>query len=275
MPELPEVETIVRDLRPGLTGRTILDASLRFDDLLRGTTRAALLRGLRGQTIHRVFRRAKHAVLDLAKRRLVIQPGMTGVLLLHPDSSATPDKSEVLRARLDDGSILVYRDIRRLGTLLLLDDAGWERYDSAIGPEPLDSTFTPGILGEALARTRQPIKKALMDQRGVAGVGNIYANEALFCAGIDPSRPALSLTRAEVSRVHRETVRILLQAIAAHGTTLRDYRRGTGETGDFQLELQAYGREGEPCRRCWTLLAGTHAIDARITVFCWRCQGRE
>ncbi len=273
MPELPEVETIVRDLGPGLTGRTIRSASLRFDDLLRGITRPALLRGLRGQTIHRVFRRAKHAVLDLGTRRLVIQPGMTGVLLHHPAPPTTPDRYEVLRATLDDDSTFVYRDVRRLGTLLLLDDAGWERYDSALGPEPLDPAFTPEVLGRALARTRQAIKKALMDQRVVVGVGNIYANEALFFAGIDPSRPALSLTGAEVSRVHRETVRVLLQAIAANGTTLRDYRRGTGETGDFQLELQVYGREGEPCRRCGTLLAGTHTIDARITVFCWRCQG--
>lgn len=273
MPELPEVETIVRDLGPGLTGRTIRSASLRFDDLLRGITRPALLRGLRNQTIHRVFRRAKHAVLDLGTRRLVIQPGMTGVLLHHPAGLATPDRYEVLRAALDDDSTFVYRDIRRLGTLLLLDHAGWERYDSALGPEPLDPAFTPEVLGRALARTRQAIKKALMDQRVVVGVGNIYANEALFFAGIDPSRPALSLTGAEVHRVHHETVSILRQAITSHGTTLRDYRRGTGETGDFQLELQVYGREGEPCRRCGTLLAGTHTIDARITVFCWRCQG--
>lgn len=275
MPELPEVETIVRDLRPGLVGRTIRSASLRFDDVLRGITRPALLRGLRNQTIQRVDRRAKHAVLHLGPRRLVIQPGMTGVLLRHPTSPATPDKYEVLRATLDDGSVLVYRDVRRLGTLLLLDDTEWERYDSAIGPEPLDPAFTSDVLRQALARTRQAIKKALMDQRVVAGVGNIYANEALFRAGVDPSRPASSLTGEEVFRVHQETVRILHQAIAAHGTTLRDYRRGTGDTGDFQLELQAYGREGEPCRRCGTSLVGTHAIDARITVFCWRCQGRE
>ncbi len=272
MPELPEVETIVRDLRPGLMGRTIRSVSLRFDDLLRGITRPALLRKLRNQAIHRVDRRAKHAVLLLDRHRLVIQPGMTGVLLRHPTASTTPDKYEVLRATLDDGSVLVYRDIRRLGTLLLLDDAEWDRYDAAIGPEPLDPAFTSEVLGRALARTRQAIKKALMDQRLVAGVGNIYANEALFLAGIDPSRPASSLTSGEVFRVHQETVRILHQAITAHGTTLRDYRRGTGETGDFQLELQAYGREGEPCRRCGTTLAGTHAIDARITVFCWRCQ---
>lgn len=273
MPELPEVETIVRDLRPGLTGRTIRSAALRFDDLLRGITRPALLRGLRRQTIHQVFRRAKHAVLDLGTRRLVIQPGMTGVLLHHPAAPTTPDRYEVLRATLDDGSTLVYRDIRRLGTLLFLDDAEWDRYDAALGPEPLDPAFTPKVLGQALARTRQAIKRALMDQRLLAGVGNIYANEALFLAGIDPSRPASSLTPAEVVRVHQETVRILHLAVAPHGTTLRDYRRGTGDTGDFQMELQAYGREGEPCFRCGTTLAGTHAIDARITVFCWRCQG--
>jgi formamidopyrimidine-DNA glycosylase len=273
MPELPEVETIVRDIRPALLGRRIDRATLSHDDVLRGVTRRRLVRGLNGSTVRDVFRRAKHAVLDLGERRLVVQPGMTGSLMVH-DRPLTGDERRyaVLRATLDDGRELVYRDVRRLGTLLLLDIRGWNAYTAAIGPEPLEAAFTPVRLGEALGRSRQAVKKVIMDQKHLAGVGNIYANEALFAAGIDPSKPAVKLTPDHHRRLHAEIRRILRAAIDSDGTTVRDYRTGTGEEGSFQLELLVYGREGEPCRRCGTRLAGTHAIDARITVFCHRCQ---
>jgi formamidopyrimidine-DNA glycosylase len=273
MPELPEVETIVRDLRPRLVGRTFGAVSLTHDDVLRGTTRRRLLGGLRGATVRDLTRRAKHAIFDLGARRLVVQPGMTGSLLVH-DRPLAPDERRyaVLTAELDDGRRLVYRDVRRLGTLLFLDAAAWRAYDEAIGPEPLDPSFTADALRHIFARSRQAVKKVLMDQRHLAGVGNIYANEALFAAGVDPSRAAASLTATETARVHTEVRRILAAAIASQGTTFRDYRTGTGEPGNFQLELLVYGREGERCRRCGTRLAGTHAIDARITVFCHRCQ---
>jgi formamidopyrimidine-DNA glycosylase len=166
----------------------------------------------------------------------------------------------------------VYSDVGRLGTLLLLDPKGWERYSKAIGPEPLDEDFSAERLGSALQRSRQAIKKVIMDQRRLAGVGNIYANEALFAAGIDPSKPANRLGPNDHRRLHAEIRRILAAAIKSNGTTFRDYRTGTGEEGSFQLELLVYGREGEPCRRCGTRLTGTHAIDARVSVFCHRCQ---
>ena len=273
MPELPEVETIVRDIRPALVGRRIGRVSLSHDDILRGVSRRRLVRQLGGATVESVFRRAKHAVLVMGERRLVVQPGMTGSLRVH-DRPLTDDEARyaVLRAPLDDGRELVYRDVRRIGKLLLLDETGWRRYTGAIGPEPLDPDFTPERLGETLARSRQAIKKVLMDQRHLAGVGNIYANEALFAAGIDPSKPARRLTPDDHRRLHRELRRILEAAIESNGTTFRDYRTGTGESGAFQLELLVYGRQGEPCRRCGTRLAGTHAIDGRITVFCHRCQ---
>jgi len=273
MPELPEVETIVRDIRPALVGRRIGRVALSHDDILRGVTRRRLLRGLRGATVQSVFRRAKHAVLDLGARRLVVQPGMTGSLVVH-DRPLTPDEARyaVLRAELDDGRELVYRDVRRIGKLLLLDMAGWDRYTEAIGPEPLAPDFTPDRLGTSLGRSRQAVKKVIMDQRHLAGVGNIYANEALFAAGIDPSKPARRLTPDDHRRLHAEIQRILEAAIASNGSTVRDYRTGTGEPGNFQLELLVYGREGEPCRRCGTRLTGTHLIDARISVFCHRCQ---
>jgi formamidopyrimidine-DNA glycosylase len=273
MPELPEVETIVRDIRPSLLGRRFGQVSLSHDDVLRGVTRRRLVRHLRGAQVHDVFRRAKHAVLDLGAHRLIVQPGMTGSLVVH-DRPLTRDESHyaVLRAPLDDGRELVYDDVRRLGTLLLLDRSGWAEYTSAIGPEPLDPAFSAADLGSALTRSRQVIKKVIMDQRYLAGVGNIYANEALFAAGIDPSKRADRLTPADHVRLHAEIRRILTAAIASSGSTVRDYRTGTGQSGSFQFELLVYGREGEPCRRCGTRLAGTHEIDGRITVFCHRCQ---
>ncbi len=290
MPELPEVETIVRDLRPHLVGRTIEGAKLSHEDVLRGVTKRKLLGALKGARIVGMTRRAKHAVIELdpATRlpahpptrqpahpptRLVIQPGMTGSLIIH-DEPLTPNEAKyaVLRATLDDGRELVYRDVRRLGTILLLDDDAWAKYDAALGPEPLDPALTPARFAAIMASSKQAVKKVLMDQKKVVGVGNIYANEALFAAGIDPSKPASLLTPHQGTLLLAHTRRILEAAIASQGTTFRDYRTGTGERGNFQLELFVYGREGEPCRVCGTRLAHTHEIDARITVFCHRCQ---
>lgn len=273
MPELPEVETIVRDLRPLLTGRTIRRASLSHDDILRGVSRRSLLARLRGADISDVTRRAKHAVLATSAGRLVIQPGMTGSLIVHRRPlTADEVKYAVLRACLDDETELVYRDVRRLGTILLLNERQWRDYDGALGPEPLDPNFGAGDFAARLGRSRQAIKKVLMDQRYVVGVGNIYANEALFAAGLDPSRPANAITANEYARLHTEVRRILTAAIKSKGTTFRDYRTGTGTRGAFQFSLHVYGREGERCTTCGTRLTGTHLIDGRATVFCHRCQ---
>jgi formamidopyrimidine-DNA glycosylase len=273
MPELPEVETIVRDIRPSLIGRRIGRVTLSHDDVLRGVTRRRLVRRLKGATIEGVSRRAKHAVLELDNGRLIIQPGMTGSLMVYRKALKPREAAyAVLRAELDGGRELVYRDVRRLGTLLLLNEKEWARYTAAIGPEPLDDDFSVQRFAATLRGSRQAIKKVIMDQRHLAGVGNIYANEALFAAGIDPSKPARLLTPDDQRRLHGEIRRILTAAIVSNGTTVRDYRTGTGEEGNFQLELLVYGREGEPCQVCGTRLTGTHAIDARITVFCHRCQ---
>ena len=273
MPELPEVETIVRDIRPSLLGRRIGRVTLSHDDVLRGVTRRRLVRRLKGATIEGVSRRAKHAVLELDNGRLIIQPGMTGSLMVYRKALKPSEAAyAVLRAELDGGRELVYRDVRRLGTLLLLNEKEWARYTAAIGPEPLDEDFSVQRFAATLRGSRQAIKKVIMDQRHLAGVGNIYANEALFAAGIDPSKPARLLTPDDQRRLHGEIRRILKAAIVSNGTTVRDYRTGTGEEGNFQLELLVYGREGEACQVCGTRLTGTHAIDARITVFCHRCQ---
>ncbi|HEY4319877.1 MAG TPA: bifunctional DNA-formamidopyrimidine glycosylase/DNA-(apurinic or apyrimidinic site) lyase [Gemmatimonadales bacterium] len=273
MPELPEVETIVGGLAPVLVGRTIMSATLSHDNLLDGVSKATLLRGLRGRTIAAVTRRAKHALIHTDTKILAVQPGMTGALIRYTRALTTDEsRYAVLQCLLDDDSMLIYRDVRRIGTLRWLLPAAWDEYSSRLGPEPLDPLFTAELFASRLGTSKAAIKKVLMDQRFVVGVGNIYANEALFAAGIDPSRPAQSVPHPRMLQLHDEVRRILLAAINSEGTTLRDYVTGTGTPGNFKLELQVYGREGGACRVCGTTLAVTHEIDARSTVFCWRCQ---
>ena len=274
MPELPEVETIVRDLAPRLEGRTLRAPRLFKSDVLRRVSRRRLLETIRRNRIEEVSRRAKHVVfLFKSGHRMVIQPRMTGSLLVY-DRRLTAEERRyvVLQAGLAGGGTFAYRDVRRLGTVWLLDDAAWRSYTARIGPEPLAADFDAAAFGARLGGTRQAIKKVLMDQRRLAGVGNIYANEALFRAGVDPSRPAHRLDPAAVRRLHHEVRAVLSEAIAAQGTTFRDYRTGTGERGGYQFALHVYGRGGEPCHRCGTILQTTHTIDGRATTFCWRCQ---
>lgn len=273
MPELPEVETLVRQLRPRLAGRTMVSATLSHDNLLDGVSKRVLLRDLPGRRVEAVDRRAKHALIRTDTRLLDIQPGMTGSLQVHDTPLRGADaKYAVLTCRLDDGGLLVYHDVRRIGTIRWLDARGWARYEARLGPEPLDPALTAAAFAQRLGASRAAIKKVLMDQKFVVGVGNIYANEALFRSRIDPSRAARKVPPERLHELWHEVRLVLAAAIEAEGTTFRDYRTGTGEPGNFQLELQVYGREGEPCRQCGTTLSGTHSIDARITVFCHRCQ---
>jgi formamidopyrimidine-DNA glycosylase len=198
---------------------------------------------------------------------------MTGSLVVH-ERGLRDDEARyaVLTCALDDRRLFVYRDVRRLGTVWLLDDRGWAAYDARLGPEPLDGAFTAVAFAARLRGTRAAIKKAIMDQRRLVGVGNIYANEALFDARIDPSRSAARLSAEELRRLHGAIQDVLRRAIAASGTTVRDYRTGTGQAGSFQFELKVYDRAGEPCVRCGRRLATTHAIDGRQTTFCYSCQ---
>ncbi|HYK81795.1 MAG TPA: bifunctional DNA-formamidopyrimidine glycosylase/DNA-(apurinic or apyrimidinic site) lyase [Gemmatimonadales bacterium] len=274
MPELPEVETIVRELAPRLEGHRIVRARLAKTDVLRRVSKPRLLRTLAGNTFEEVSRRAKHAVLRLASgHRLVVQPRMTGSLLVY-SRPLTPAERRytVLTCTLEDGTLFLYRDVRRLGNVWLLDDKGWTAYTGRIGPEPLEETFTPFVFAQRLQGTRAAIKKAIMDQRRVAGVGNIYANEALFQAGIDPSKPTSKLSLDEFARLHAAVTDVLARAVQSAGTTVRDYRTGTGAAGRFQFELKVYGRGGEPCATCGKKLVTTHVIDLRATTFCPQCQ---
>ena len=274
MPELPEVETMVRGIAPGLEGYQIARVQLRKTDVLRQVTKARLIRTLEGKTIEQVTRRAKHAVFRLSSGdRMIIQPRMTGSFLIH-DKPLTRDQTKyaVLICTLNDGRRFVYRDVRRLGTIWLVDEEGWIAYAGRIGPEPLEDTFTPFVFADRLRGTRTAVKKAIMDQRRLAGVGNIYANEALFDARLDPSKPTNQLSLEEFARLHAAIVDVLQRALASSGTTLRDYRTGRGERGRFQFELRVYGRGGEKCMQCGKRLVETHEIDLRTTTFCRKCQ---
>jgi len=274
VPELPEVETIVREIAPLLEGSRIARAELRKTDVLREVTRPRLIKALQGATIEQVYRRAKHIVFRLSSgHRMIIQPRMTGsVIVYERELTRAERKYAVLICTLSDQRKFVYRDVRRLGTIWLVDEEGWTAYTGRIGPEPLEETFTPSVFADRLRGTRTAVKKAIMDQRRLAGVGNIYANEALFDARINPSKSTRKLSVAEFGRLHAAIVDVLQRALRASGTTLRDYRTGKGEEGRFQFELRVYGRSGEKCVQCGKKLVETHEIDKRTTTFCRHCQ---
>jgi formamidopyrimidine-DNA glycosylase len=274
VPELPETETIARDLDRAIAGTRITDVRVTRRDVLREVDPRQLRRRVVGRIIDRAWRRAKLIVLDLSSGdRVVVQPRFTGALLIDDGALAENERRySTVEFVLENDRSLHYRDIRRLGTVSVMDSQRFASYSGALGDEPLDSGFTVERLTAILRASRQAVKRVLMDQRRLVGVGNIYANEVLWRAGIDPSRPAATLSPAEVARVHAELREVLTNAVAARGTSFRDYRDASGERGTFANQLQAYGREGEQCQRCGRPLVATHAIDGRSTVFCWQCQ---
>jgi formamidopyrimidine-DNA glycosylase len=274
VPELPEVETIARDLERRVTGSRIESVEVSKRDVLRVTGSRALANRTTGATITRCWRRAKLVVLDLSTRdRLVVSLRFTGALLVDDGTLSDEDRRySTVRWRLKDGRTLHYREVRRLGTVSLMTPRQFERYVANLGVEPLEPGFTPQHLFTLLRASRQAVKKRIMDQRAVVGIGNIYANEALWHAGVDPSRAARSLALPESDRLHTAIVDVLRSALESRGTSFRDYRDSSGERGGFVTRLAAYGREGLPCLRCGRKLVGTHAIDGRATVLCVRCQ---
>ena len=274
MPELPEVETVARDLQRRIAGTRIESVEVSKADVLRVAGARALARRTTGATITRSWRRAKLVILDLSTDdRLVVSLRFTGALLVDDGTLSDEDRRySTVRWRLSDGRTLHYREVRRLGTVSLMNPRQFERYVSTLGVEPLEPAFTPDHLFTLLRASRQAVKKRIMDQRAVVGIGNIYANEALWRAGIDPSRAARAVSRAESDAMHGAIIDVLRSALDARGTSFRDYRDSSGEPGGFVDRLAVYGREGEPCRKCGRRLVGTHAIDGRSTVLCVRCQ---
>jgi len=272
MPELPEAETIARSLSSILPGKKILRVEILKPDVIDGLP-SDFERALTGLSFAGTGRRGKNVVLGLEKdHRLVVNLGMTGRLLPSEHDPPSPHGNHpAVQFWFNGGGGLTYDDTRRFGRLSFRDHAAWKRWSATLGPEPLSASFTARRLAEALAQSRVPIRSWLLDQRRIAGVGNIYAVEALWVAEIHPARPANSLGGVDASKLHRALRRILRNAIQARGTTLRDYRTPDGEQGGFGPALRAYGREHQPCPRCKTAVVRV-VLQGRSAFFCPRCQ---
>ncbi len=277
VPELPEVETVRTRLAPVLEGRRFVRVEIDDPRLVRPYEPAEVAAELEGERVEAVERRGKYLIVRFESgRALLIHLRMTGSLRHY----GTPGDDEVLEddphrravVRLDNGSDVAYRDVRRFGTWLLLEPGGLEPYLAAkVGDEPLDALFTAARLGDRLRDRRAPIKSALLDQRTLAGLGNIYVDEALWRARIHPLRPAGSVDRNELRRLHNGIRAALEAGIARQGSTLRDYRLPDGARGAMQKEFKVYGRGGEPCDRCGTAIAKSR-VAGRGTWFCPTCQ---
>ena len=277
MPELPEVETVAADLRPHLTGRIITRCAVRHSAVVRYPDPERFCADLVGRRIEGVTRRGKYMLHHLdgsldEPLLLVVHLGMTGQWHLVRSDAVEPDHLHAVLT-LDDGRQLRYRDVRRFGRLLLGTEPELvaARKLPRLGPEPLDPTFTPSSLYRRLHARRAPLKALLLDQRVVAGVGNIYADESCFRARVRPDRPANSLSLRAVGRLHAALGQLLREAIANRGSSVDSYRDAWGEMGTEQEVLQVYGRGGEPCIRCGRPLSVVR-LAGRTTVFCRRCQ---
>lgn len=273
MPELPEVETVRRHLAPVLTGRRFERVQIDDARLVRPFEPAEVAAELEGERVAEVGRRGKYLVVRFETGRvLLIHLRMTGSLLHAPAGSLPDDPHRRAVVKLDDGSDVAYRDVRRFGTWLLLEPGEAEPYlDARVGDEPLDALFTAARLGERLGERRTSLKAALLDQRTLAGLGNIYVDEALWRARLNPLRPAGSLDGGELRRLQRGIRAALEHGLARQGSTLRDYRLPDGSGGSMQDEFRVYGRGGEPCERCGTPIARTRIVG-RSSWFCPTCQ---
>ena len=273
MPELPEVETIRTGLEPHLVGRTFEQVEISDPRLTRPLDPREVAAELEGERVAAVERRGKYLVVRFETGRvLLIHLRMTGSLLHASRDAAAGDAYVRAVVRLDNGSDVGYRDVRRFGTWLLLEPGELEPYlAERVGKEPLGSGLTARSLTDRLARRKAPLKAVVLDQRVFAGVGNIYADEALWWARLHPLRPANTLTPEELKALVRSIRRALRLGIARQGATLRDYRNANGEAGGMQSEFRVYGRDGEPCTRCGHPIEKTRA-GGRGTWFCPNCQ---
>jgi formamidopyrimidine-DNA glycosylase len=272
VPELPEVETVRRAIAPVLEGARLEHVEIRDARLVRPFDPAIVAGELVGERVADVGRRGKYLIVGFdSGRSLLVHLRMTGSLRHARRGALADDPHTRAVLRLDNGSDVAYRDVRRFGTWEIFELGELNPYlRSRLGPEPLGSLSAAG-LGERLAGRRAPLKSALLDQRTIAGLGNIYVDEALWHSCVHPLRVAGSLDEGELVRLHRAIRRVLRAGIDRQGSTLRDYALPDGSYGSMQDEFRAYGRGGEPCNRCRTALVRI-VVGGRTTTFCPDCQ---
>jgi len=273
MPELPEVETVRRRLAPVLEGATIERAEIVDPRLTRPVEPAIVADRLIGEVVATVDRRGKYLLWRLTSgRTLVVHLRMTGSFRHAPAGELPADTHRRATVLLDTGAEVAYRDVRRFGTWELLDEGHLRPYlATRLGPEPLAPSFSATRLATLAEGRRSPVKSFLLDQRRVAGIGNIYADEALWRARIHPLRTTGELDGDEVARLHRAVRAALRRGVELQGSTLRDYVTPDGDGGGMQNEFHVYGRLGEPCDRCGRPIERI-VVGGRGTWFCPRCQ---
>jgi len=267
MPELPEVETIKNELSPRVVAQSFTKVTIRDPKLVCGCSAKEVRRGLIGQKIESLERRGKYLIFHLSNgRSLIMHLRMTGSLLLNPKEVGRYARAVF---PLSNGHRLVFNDRRRLGVMWLVDDAN--TVVCKLGPEPLDKDFTAGALEERLSRHHIPVKAALLDQCIIAGIGNMYADEALFAARIHPLRKTDDLAPAEVRTLHSSIRRILRRAISSKGASVDTYVRPEGELGTAHFDFKVAHRGGEPCPVCGSTIERV-SVQNRGTYFCPKCQ---
>jgi formamidopyrimidine-DNA glycosylase len=269
MPELPEVETTRRGVAPHVAGRRIARLVV-YDSRLRWPVPASLARKIKGRTIDRVDRRSKYLLFRIGADTLIVHLGMTGSLRVHATQAPPRRAHDHVDLVLEDGTTLRYHDPRRFGAMLWAVNSKHALL-ADIGPEPLTPEFDADYLFRVTRGRKAAIKLVLMDNHVVAGVGNIYANEALFRAGVRPSMAAGRLSRSQATKLVSTVRDVLNEAIAKGGSTLRDYRGSGGEPGSFQVQHYVYDREGLPCRVCRTPIRAKR-LGARSSFYCPACQ---
>jgi formamidopyrimidine-DNA glycosylase len=273
MPELPEVETVRKTLKKLVVNKTIKDITVYWPKIIKNPLEVEqFVDALVGETIVDVGRRGKFLIIYTGNFALVSHLRMEGKYGLYPKDEPFDKHTHVL-FHFTDGTELRYRDVRKFGTMHLYKKGDEFKTEPLIGlgPEPFSEEFTVEYLAKKLEKTSRKIKTALLDQKVFVGLGNIYVDEALFRAGIHPERLANTLNKNEIALLHLEIVATLSEAVKKGGSTIRSYVNSQGEIGMFQLELYAYGRKGEECKRCGTPLEKT-TVGGRGTHYCPNCQ---
>ena len=271
MPELPEVETVRRTLAPHLLGRKITDVEIYLDRLIKYPKPEQFVKELKGATFNNILRRGKYLIFSFDNQKLlIVHLRMTGALVAS-SYEQPPDYSKI-KFKLSDGNYLWYTDIRTFGTLYLVHTGeNIVKGLSELGPEPTKEQLKLVYLKKILATKKAPVKNVLLDQKNIAGLGNIYVDEALALSGIRPDRKADELDGMEIKKLHKAILAVIAQGIENGGTTFRDYKDGEGKKGSNQEYLCVYGRRGQPCRTCGSSIEYMR-VAGRGTSYCPKCQ---